>query len=76
MANRLPNVNRLVAEVLTRVETEKTAQAAEAPAPQNFTVPVAQGLQKLAQQLRQAAAAPVSFDDVHSFADELMERVQ
>lgn len=73
MRFKLPNVNRLVAEVLTRVDAEKTKVAS---APQTFTVPVAQGLQKLAQQLRQAAAAPVSFDDVNSFADRLMEQTR
>ncbi len=77
MVSKLPNVSRLVAEVLTRVDAEKTAaQAKVASTPQIFTVPVAQGLQKLAQQLRQAAAASVSFDDVNNFADRLMEQAR
>lgn len=77
MRLKLPNVNRLVAEVLTRVDAEKTAaQTKVASAPQTFTVPVAQGLQKLAQQLRQAAAVPVSFDDVNNFADRLLEQTR
>ena len=76
MPTKLPDVNRLVAEVLTRVETEKTAQAKEETVSPTFTVPVAQGLQKLAQQLRSAAAVPVSFEDVHHFADNLMERAR
>ena len=73
MAKQLPNVNRLVAEVLSRVETEKTAQSTlEAAAPQDLTTPIAQGLAKLAQRLRTAAVTPVSFEDVQTFADTLM----
>jgi hypothetical protein len=77
MGTPLPNVNRLVADVLARAKADtEAAQTKQAAAPQTLTVPIALGLEKLAQQLRHAAEVPVTYDDVQKFAAGLMEHVR
>lgn len=72
--SRLPNVNKLVAQITAKAEAVKTEKlAAEQTAP-TYTVPVAEGIYKLAQQLRERGGVAVSYVDVREFAHQLMEQ--
>lgn len=70
----LPNVSHLVHAVKAQVVREAMAQQTkEAAAPVVHTVPLACELVKFAQQLRREAQTPVTFEDVQTFANRIME---
>jgi len=73
---RLPNVNEVVAQVLKQaddIRQQETEKTAESLLP-SFTIPVAEGMYKLATVLRSIDPEKVTLEDVNSFANRLMEQ--
>lgn len=71
---RLPNVNYLVAQVTQHAIEASDAfeKQASAPAPE-YTIPLAQQLQKVAELCR-SNAAEITVGDVRTFARRMMRR--
>ena len=73
---RLPNVKEVVAQVLDQadiIRKQETEKVAEDSLP-TFTIPIAEGMNKLAAALRNVEPERLTVNDVHVFANRLMEQ--
>lgn len=73
---RLPHVDDLIQLIHQEtVKTEKTASV-QSEVPVEFVVPAAEGLYKVAEQLRSCDPEAVTYSDVEKFASQLLESAQ
>ena len=69
----LPNVNKLIAQITAKAEALESEKLASAETIPEFSVPIAEGIYKLAAKVRETNLNSVSYSDVRDFARRLRE---